>query len=150
MTIREQIITLASTPDGVCNKEVADAFGLAYAAAGSHLCRLAGQLRLFRGQRAGQPLRWFADCDHRDAWVTAAPTGVNAQTVILRRKKAVPPPVTVDLHWRDPTGAVDYSRAVYTLDTTPRPTARWQMLPDEPPLGFGKLPLGATLAGVRA
>jgi len=177
MNIRAQIVTLASTPAGVSNREIAEAFGMSYSAAGSNLNRLTKQTRLYCGQRAGQPLRWFADKSHCDAWKLAAPNGQNAQTVMPQRltaigkplknrarqpskappllagsdqRRAVPPPVTVDLAWRDPAGEVDYSRAVYTLDTTPKPTARWQMLPDEPPLGFAKLPLGASLMGVMA
>jgi len=177
MTIRDQIIALASRPHGVNSAELQAACNVsAYHVASETLTMVNGG-RLYRGKRAGERLRWFTSTEARDAWMLAAPTGQNAQTVMPQRltaigkplknrsrqpskappllagsdqRRAVPPPVTVDLAWRDPAGEVDYSRAVYTLDTTPRPTARWQMQPDEPPLGFGKLPLGATLAGVRA
>jgi hypothetical protein len=70
-TIRARIVEMATSPSGVCSREVQDALDLYDCEVTAAMQALEGQGRLVRAKAQGHKLRWFSSAEHAVAWQVA-------------------------------------------------------------------------------
>lgn len=70
-TIRDQIVMLASRPEGVSSRNLQDEMGLRDYCVPINMQALEYQGRVVRAKADGHRLQWFKHVEHRDAWLTA-------------------------------------------------------------------------------
>jgi len=70
-TIRDQIVMLASRPEGVSSRNLQDEMGMRDYCVPINMQALEYQGRVVRAKADGIRLQWFKHVEHRDAWLTA-------------------------------------------------------------------------------
>lgn len=73
LTLRDQIIELASRPQGATGAELAEGIGRSALLTRQHTCNLRVHGLLISAKMPGLRVRYFADREQRDAWLAASP-----------------------------------------------------------------------------
>lgn len=97
-TLRDRMVARADNPDGATAADFCAAVQRTPSQVQPHIYALESRKRLYRAQRAGQKLRFFADRLQRDAWVMAKQIGQNHQTVMPQAAPKPAAPKLVDVH----------------------------------------------------
>lgn len=127
-TIREQIEVMARDKNGVCCADVQKKFALQTGSANSHLFALTTAKRLFRGQRNGLRLHWFATEALRDEWHLGVSRGDESFIATPLQPVRNPKP-------RIPFAerVADESGAIKSVCRSATHDSRYQVGPDETP-----------------
>lgn len=74
-SLRDRMVARANNPDGATAADFCTAVQRTPSQVQPHIYALESRKRLYRAQRAGQKLRFFADRLHRDAWLMVKSVG---------------------------------------------------------------------------